>query len=172
MRRGLADEFSERVRCLKMQKINIVCVGKLKEKFFADAVAEYCKRLTRFAQVSIRELPEKRTLSEEADLILREMRGYVIALAVEGKQVSSPALAERIKALCDAGKEMTFVIGSSCGLDARVKQAANELAFCHYPVEVSADDRREVFASFDDARRFVGEIFAVSSAEFSDEGAE
>ncbi len=126
MRRGLADEFSERVRCLKMQKINIVCVGKLKEKFFADAVAEYCKRLTRFAQVSIRELPEKRTLSEEADLILREMRGYVIALAVEGKQVSSPALAERIKALCDAGKEMTFVIGSSCGLDARVKQAANE----------------------------------------------
>lgn len=109
-----------------MQKINIVCVGKLKEKFFADAVAEYCKRLTRFAQVSIRELPEKRTLSEEADLILREMRGYVIALAVEGKQVSSPALAERIKALCDAGKEMTFVIGSSCGLDARVKQAANE----------------------------------------------
>lgn len=52
------------------------------------------------------------------------------------------------------------------------KQAVNALAFCHYPVEVSADDRREVFASFDDARRFVGEIFAASSAASSDEGAE
>lgn len=52
------------------------------------------------------------------------------------------------------------------------KQAVNALAFCHYPVEVSADDRREVFASFDDARRFVGEIFTVSSAESSDKGVE
>ena len=47
-----------------MQKVNIVCIGKLKEKFFAEAVAEYCKRLTRFASVQIVELPERRTLAE------------------------------------------------------------------------------------------------------------
>ena len=96
-----------------MQKVNIVCVGKLKEKFYADAVTEYCKRLTRFAQVTVRELPEKRTLSEEAELILKEL--------------SSEGLADKIKTLCDAGKEMTFVIGSSCGLDSKVKNAADWL---------------------------------------------
>lgn len=110
-----------------MQKITLVCVGKLKEKFYADAVAEYCKRLTRFAQVTVRELPERRTLAEEGEIILKELRGYTIVLAVEGKKLSSPALAEKVKELCDAGREMTFVIGSSCGLDAKVKQAADFL---------------------------------------------
>ena len=108
-----------------MQKVNIVCVGKLKEKFYTEAVSEYCKRLTRFAQVTIRELPEKRTLAEEAELILKELRGYVIVLAVEGHKLSSESLAEKVKTLCDAGKEMTFVIGSSCGLDSKVKKAAD-----------------------------------------------
>ncbi len=72
-----------------MQKVNIVCVGKLKEKFWADAVAEYCKRLSRFAAVQIRELPERRTLEEEGEQIVRELRGYTVVLAVEGK--NSPA---------------------------------------------------------------------------------
>lgn len=110
-----------------MQKVNIVCVGKLKEKFYGDAVAEYCKRLSRFAAVTIRELPEKRTLSEEGSLILREMRGYTIVLAVEGKKLSSEALAEKVRQLCNAGKEITFVIGSSCGLSEEVKAAADFL---------------------------------------------
>ena len=110
-----------------MQKVNVVCVGKLKEKFYADAVAEYCKRLTRFAQVTVRELPEKRTLAEEGELIRKELRGYVIVLAVEGHKLSSEGLAEKIKSLCDAGREMTFVIGSSCGLDGKVKAAADYL---------------------------------------------
>ncbi len=110
-----------------MQKVNIVCVGKLKEKFYAEAVSEYCKRLTRFAQVTIKELPEKRTLAEEGELILKELRGYVIVLAVEGHKLSSESLAEKVKTLCDAGKEMTFVIGSSCGLDSKVKNAADYL---------------------------------------------
>ncbi len=110
-----------------MQKVNVVCVGKLKEKFYADAVAEYCKRLTRFAQVTVRELPEKRTLAEEGELISKELRGYVIVLAVEGHKLSSEGLAEKIKSLCDEGREMTFVIGSSCGLDGKVKAAADYL---------------------------------------------
>ena len=110
-----------------MQKVNIVCVGKLKEKFWADAVAEYCKRLSRFAAVQIRELPERRTLEEEGEQILRELRGYTVVLAVEGKKLSSEALAGRIKELCDAGREITFVIGSSCGLCPAVKAKADML---------------------------------------------
>lgn len=110
-----------------MQKINVVCVGKLKEKFFADAVAEYCKRLTRFASVHICELPERRTLAEEAEHILREVRGVCFVLAVEGKKLSSEQLAALVRAQCDAGKEMTFVIGSSCGLDDSVKRRADVL---------------------------------------------
>ena len=107
-----------------MQKIDIVCVGKLKEKFYAEAVAEYCKRLTRFAQVIVRELPEKRTLAEEGELIRKEMRGYTIALALEGKKLSSEGLAEKMRMLSDAGKEVTFIIGSSCGLDQNVNNAS------------------------------------------------
>ena len=97
----------------------------LRQQFYTEAVSEYCKRLTRFAQVTIRELPEKRTLAEEAELILKELRGYVIVLAVEGHKLSSESLAEKVKTLCDAGKEMTFVIGSSCGLDSKVKKTAD-----------------------------------------------
>lgn len=110
-----------------MQKVNIVCVGKLKEKFWADAVAEYCKRLSRFAAVQIRELPERRTLEEEGEQIVRELRGYTVVLAVEGKKLSSEALAGRIKELCDAGREITFVIGSSRGLCPAVKAKADML---------------------------------------------
>ena len=108
-----------------MHKINIVCVGKLKEKFYADAVAEYLKRLSRFAQVTVRELPEKRTLAEEGELILKELRGFVFVLAVEGGEMASETFAARIKQQCDAGRELTFVIGSSCGLCDKVKEKAD-----------------------------------------------
>ena len=110
-----------------MHKISIVCVGKLKDRFFVDAAEEYCKRLSRFADVTVRELPEKRTLEEEGEAILRELRGYKIALAVEGKMCSSEALAADLRALTDAGKEITFVIGSSCGLCPAVKRACDRL---------------------------------------------
>lgn len=108
-----------------MHKINIVCVGKLKEKFYADAVAEYLKRLSRFAQVTVREMPEKRTLAEEGELILKELRGFVFVLAVEGGEMASEAFAAHIKQQCDAGRELTFVIGSSCGLCDMVKEKAD-----------------------------------------------
>lgn len=108
-----------------MQKINIICVGKIKEKFYTDAVNEYMKRLSRFAKVEIREIPECRTLSEEAELILKSAKGRLIALCVEGKKYSSEALAQYIKQLTDTGNECTFVIGSSRGLADAVKHKAN-----------------------------------------------
>ena len=107
-----------------MQKIRIVAVGKLKESFWRDAVAEYVKRLSRFASVEIRELPERATLAEEAKDILAACSGYVVALAVEGEKMDSETFASTIKKRTDEGAELTFVIGSSCGLSDEVKRAA------------------------------------------------
>ncbi len=108
-----------------MQKVNFVVVGKIKESFYREAVAEYAKRISRFAKVEIKELAEGANPEVEADDILRACKGYVIALAVEGEKLSSEKLAAKMKTLTDSGKELTFVIGSSCGLSARVKQAAD-----------------------------------------------
>lgn len=108
-----------------MQKINIVCVGKIKEKFYRDAVEEYLKRLSRFAKIEIREISECRTLEEEAKLILNASKGRIIALCVEGKKYSSENLAAYIRELTDTGVECTFIIGSSCGLAEEVKRKAD-----------------------------------------------
>ena len=108
-----------------MQKIYFVVVGKIKESFYREAVAEYAKRLSRFAKLEIKELPEGVDPESEADEILRACKGYTIALAVEGEKLSSERLADKIKKLSDSGKEITFVIGSSCGLSNRVKTAAD-----------------------------------------------
>lgn len=108
-----------------MQKIYFVVVGKIKEKFYTDAVAEYVKRLSRFAKVEVKELPEGSGPEAEADSILRACKGYVIALAIEGEKVSSEKLAAKMANLTNEGKDVTFVIGSSCGLSDKVKQAAD-----------------------------------------------
>jgi 23S rRNA (pseudouridine1915-N3)-methyltransferase len=108
-----------------MQKIYFVVVGKIKESFYREAVAEYVKRLSRFAKVEIKELPEGADPEAEAEDILRAAKGYVFALAVEGEKLSSEGLAKRVQKLNSEGKDMTFIIGSSCGLSPRVKQAAD-----------------------------------------------
>ena len=108
-----------------MQKIYFVVVGKIKESFYREAVAEYVKRLSRFAKVEIKELPEGANPEAEADEILRACKGYTIALAVEGEKLSSEKLAKKLQSLTDSGKDISFVIGSSCGLSDRVKNAAD-----------------------------------------------
>ena len=108
-----------------IQKVYFVVVGKIKESFYTEAVAEYTKRLSRFAKVEIKELPEGANPEAEADSILRACKGYVIALAVEGEKLSSEKLAAKLQKLTNDGKDITFVIGSSCGLADRVKQAAD-----------------------------------------------
>lgn len=110
-----------------MNKIHLLVVGKLKETFYREAVAEYTKRLSRFAAVDIAEVAEGASLEEEGKELLRRMKGYAIVLALEGKKLTSEGLAAKLKTLTDAGKEMTFVIGSSCGLSAEVKNRADFL---------------------------------------------
>ncbi len=108
-----------------MIKVNIVCVGKIKESFYREAVDEYRKRLSRFCKFEIKELAEGKNPEDEADAILRNLKGFVIALCIEGRELSSTGLAAKVKELCDRGEEITFVIGSSCGLSDRVKEAAD-----------------------------------------------
>ena len=123
-----------------MQNIDLICVGKLNAKYFAEGVAEYQKRLGGFCNFRIIELPEvqiadknasdrqiAKALQKEGNAILASVRrgAYLVALCVEGKQVSSEDLAAMIadRAMSGAG-DMAFVIGSSHGLSDEVKKAA------------------------------------------------
>lgn len=108
-----------------MQKVTIVCVGKIKESFYREAVAEYAKRLSRFVNFSVCEIPEGKSLEDEGKDILRAAKGYIVALCIEGKKLSSEALAAELKKQYDRGENVTFIIGSSCGLCDEVKRAAD-----------------------------------------------
>ncbi len=121
-----------------MIKINLVAVGKVKENYFAEGIAEYAKRLGRFCDFRIIELEEENykrvdeaTISaikkREGERILQQVKGYVIATSPEGKKLSSEGLADKIKRLSDEGKGVfTFVIGGSYGLSDEVKARADE----------------------------------------------
>ncbi len=108
-----------------MIKIDVVCVGKIKEEFYRAAMDEYLKRLSRFAKVEVKEIAEGKNLEEEGANILRAAKGKIIALCIEGKKFSSEELAGYVKALCDDGEMFTFIIGSSHGLSEAVKKAAH-----------------------------------------------
>lgn len=110
-----------------MNKVRIVCVGKLKEGYWREACAEYEKRLSRFCSLEIVELPERRTLEEEGEEIAKKLKGKVFVLASEGKQRTSVGFSSLLGNCFDAGEEVTFVIGSSCGLIEDVKKRADEL---------------------------------------------
>lgn len=123
-----------------MQKVSIICVGKLKEKFYFQAAAEYVKRLQRHCKLEIIELPEsrlsdtpspaeiKKALSAEAAAIRERLPkvGAVIAMCIEGKTCSSEELSRRMADFAVAGKtQLTFLIGGSVGLDEDLKKQAD-----------------------------------------------
>lgn len=120
-------------------KINIICVGKIKEDFFKGAAAEYEKRLSRFCDINIINLPDKsipenasesecqNVLKAEGELILKKIgkSDTVIALCVEGKMLTSEGLAEKIKDIQNYSSTIDFVIGGSLGLSQEVKNRAD-----------------------------------------------
>lgn len=126
-------------------KITIVCVGKIKEKFYRDALAEYAKRLSRYCSLSFVEVADEKTKEQASDTecalikdregerILKAIRedGYVIALAIDGKNLDSVELSEKMEQLALSGKSnVYFVIGGSLGLsDAVMKRADYKLSF-------------------------------------------
>lgn len=116
--------------------ITVICVGKIKEKFFTDAIDEYLKRLSRFAKTEIIEVKDEKIpdnassreceqiLEKEGNVILSKIpkSSYVISLCIEGKEMSSPALADKIKYISMEASHITFIIGGSLGLWEEVKK--------------------------------------------------
>lgn len=116
-------------------------VGKVKEKYFRDAIAEYAKRLSRYCKLEIIEVADEKTpdkaseteeeqiKQKEADRILKNIRedSYCIALVIEGKKMDSVSLARNIERLGLNGKSnIVFVIGGSLGLHQSVLKRADE----------------------------------------------
>ena len=137
--------------------ITVICIGKLKEKYWTAAIDEYSKRLKGYCNLDIIELKEAR-LPDKAgpaeELAVKEAEGeeilkkikdnqYVITLEVKGKMLSSEKLAEKIDALgLDGNSNIVFVIGGSLGLSAAVSKRANfklsfsEMTFPHQMMRV------------------------------------
>ena len=117
-----------------MQKITVLCVGKLKEKFYTEAAAEYAKRLSRFCKLEILELPEDPSPAQIAGALEKEAAAvraklpasaYIVALCVEGKLRSSEELARMLSASAGRGQsQVVFLIGGSYGLAPSLKAQA------------------------------------------------
>ena len=108
-------------------KINIVCVGKIKERFYIDAINEYSKRMSKFAELTIIEVNEasneenlQKKSEAEGKLLLAKSSGIIVCLDSKGTQFSS------IKQL-SGGSTISFVIGGSNGLSAEVLSRANAI---------------------------------------------
>lgn len=125
--------------------ITVICVGKLKEKYIRDAIAEYAMRLSKYCKLNIIEVPDEKApdnmsaaeevmvRNHEGQNILRQIKddAYVIALAIKGKMLSSEELADHINQLGIKGRShIAFIIGGSIGLsDEVLKRADYHLSF-------------------------------------------
>jgi len=122
-------------------KITCITVGKIKEKYFTDAIKEYTKRLSRYCRLEIVELADEKTpesAGEAEERAIKEREGerilkaikedsYVIALAIEGKMLDSLELSRKLEGLGIGGtSHITFVIGGSLGLSSAVMKRADE----------------------------------------------
>ena len=126
-------------------KITICCVGKVKEKFYCQAIDEYSKRLSKYCKLEIKEVADEKTPDSASDNVNRMIKAkegerllscikddmYVIALAIDGKMLDSVELSEKIASLGISGKSnICFVIGGSLGLSLQVlKRADEQLSF-------------------------------------------
>lgn len=122
-----------------MLNVNIICVGSIKERFFNDALNEYKKRLQRYCKFNIIELNEEKitdqetqaqidkTLLKEGERILSKISksDYVIAMCIEGKQLSSEELSQKLSDISMTSGTVDFIIGGSWGLSSDVKSRAD-----------------------------------------------
>ena len=126
-------------------RISIVCVGKVKEKFYRDAIEEFIKRLSRYCKLEILEVADEKTPDQTSEVeniqiknkdgerILKNIRddAYVICLCIDGKTLDSVELAQKIETLGVSGtSHICFIIGGSLGLSEQViKRADYKLSF-------------------------------------------
>lgn len=113
--------------------IKIICVGKIKEPYFSDAIKEYQKRLSKYCQLEIIELEDVGikdktvTLKKEKEKILKvlNLKDYIITLEIEGKEETSIDFAKKIDNILIENSNITFIIGGSYGLDDEIKKLSN-----------------------------------------------
>ena len=113
--------------------IKIICVGKIKEKFYKEAIEEYTKRLSKYTKLQIIEvedvnLPNETLIKQkEKDLIEKNIneKDYVITLEIEGNELNSIELSKKLEQLEQTNPNITFIIGGSYGLDEKIKQRSN-----------------------------------------------
>lgn len=122
-----------------MMKINVVCIGSIKEKYFNDAIAEYLKRLSKFYQMEIIELKEEKmpknysqtdienVKTKESLAMEKVLKGYVIALDERGEELNSVKMSEKLSKIMLSNSTISFVIGGSWGLSEDIKKKANML---------------------------------------------
>lgn len=118
-------------------KFKVVAVGKIKENFYRDAIAEYVKRLSRFAKTEIVEVDEclfcgnpndkekEKILQTEGKAILSKLEGFVVALDIDGQLLTSNQLSQAVSNAKQTHSCVTFVIGGSYGMLDEIKQRAN-----------------------------------------------
>ena len=136
-----------------MLKIKLIVVGSLKESYWREAFAEYCKRLVPYVQLEIKELKEtpfrdigerENVMKQEGERILAAISrdSYVIVLDREGKQLSSEKFAQSIEREGESGRELIFIIGGALGLAPEVKKRAylllsfGDLTFPHQLIRI------------------------------------
>ena len=113
--------------------IKIICVGKIKEAFFRDAIDEYKKRLSKYTAIEIIEVQDegltdqKTAIKKESEKILKvvNQKDFIITMEIEGKELSSQELASKIDNIFNINNNITFIIGGSYGLSDEVKQLSN-----------------------------------------------
>lgn len=110
-----------------MKKIRLVAVGKLKEAFYASACAEYIKRLSRFAEISVVEIKDRADgITAESTDVLAALKGYTVLADIGGESMSSEEFSAFLSDALTKNDIVTFVIGGSCGVDDRVKKRADK----------------------------------------------
>lgn len=107
--------------------IKIICLGKLKEKYLSDLTEDYLKRINKYHKIELIELKDEEDLKSEAKSIMKNINAndYVITLEIDGKSLSSEEFAKLIDNTFITNSTITFVIGSSTGLDESIKKRSN-----------------------------------------------
>lgn len=125
-----------------MLHINIICIGKLKEKYLQDALAEYSKRLSKYCILNVMELPDEKVpdnLNDSLSTIIKEKEAnkifshieknsYILTLDLHGKQYTSEEFSSKISNISlNNSSTITFIIGGTLGLSEKILKSSNEL---------------------------------------------
>ena len=170
-----------------MLSIEVICIGKLKEDYLKSSISEYSKRLSKYCQLDIVELPDEKIperlnaklcdeiKSKECDSIIRHLKkdSFVIALDLSGKQLSSEDFSSKIEHISMFSSHITFVIGGSLGVNEKVLNCCDErlcfskMTFPHQLIRVFLLE--QIFRAFKIAKRgnlpsliFTGYFFEIS----------